>query len=534
MLYGNKEVTFNPRLLPERSYLYYKYPQRSTERSIEFYFPILENLEIAETQRPNLGVYDILGRPGNLFSYHGSKSREFSIKFFITLPNLIDHINNVGLNAQFSDSFRYFYSERELNRRMFLKQQERVNWETLGMDPGASYNDIYYKNSISKYDSFLPPKNELDSLLEQLSQFTNALKIPVFENPAQILNLFKKERPRVLKNAISYFMLLINVVRTSTINNSSNTSLSPPTIYINHGTMYNNIPCVCTNYNLRIVSENGYELKNMNPRRVEVTMNLSENRTGNFGDFIPWSKVIYTIENAENITGWESILNHRTMDPWNSTFGEYDSDLVNLTAWEAENARLEEQVRQARLRQEEGLVPAIDTTDFNQYLENNLVPISPVNDDPVQLDDPLDSGLLKREGFTDLNNPYAKERNEDYNIKNQNASLGQVGLERTTAPQYDASIYYNDNEPAPLLYNPLPPLPADTVLKPLYSPSQLNSFAFPNESINLPTQSSPPLIEPVINSNIPLPFNLQEVPTGSPLTNPSITILEESTVPRGN
>jgi hypothetical protein len=128
MLYGQKEVTFSPRLLPERSYLYYKYPQRSTDRAIEFYFPILENVEISESQRPNLGVYDILGRPGNLFSYHGSKSREFSLRFFITLPNLIDHINNVGLNSQFSDSFRYFYSEREFNKRMFLKQQEKTNW----------------------------------------------------------------------------------------------------------------------------------------------------------------------------------------------------------------------------------------------------------------------------------------------------------------------------------------------------------------------------------------------------------------------
>jgi hypothetical protein len=348
MLFGQKEVTFSPRLLPERSYLYYKYPQRSSDRSIEFYFPILENIEISESQRPNLGVYDILGRSGNLFSYHGSKSREFSLRFFITLPNLIDHINNVGLNAQFSDHFRYFYSERDFEKRKFFVRSDRnseygpqqLNGEsvTAGNRDGVNY----YNESLSKYSSFLPPANELDSILEQLSQFTNALKIPVFENPAQILNLFKKERPRVLKNAISYFMLLINVVRTSTVNNSSNTSLSPPTIYINHGTMYNNIPCVCTNYSLRVVSENGYELKNMNPRRVEVTLNLSENRTGNFGQFIPWTTVKTDLTSAENLAGWEAIISNRTMDPWNSTFGEYDTDLTNVAAWEKQ----EEESRQ--------------------------------------------------------------------------------------------------------------------------------------------------------------------------------------------
>jgi len=396
MLYGEKEALFSPRLLPERSYLYYKYPQISNERSIEFYFPILENIEISESQRPNLGVYDLLGRAGNLFSYHGSKSREFSLKFFITLPNIIDHINNVGLNSQFSDSFRYFYSERDAEKRKFSVQADRDQSEAagwlaspVGVDIGNSYGVNYYQQSLSQYDSFLPPKSASDSLLEKLSQFTNALKIPVFENPAQILNLFKKERPKVLKNAISYFMLLINVVRTATVNNSSNTSLSPPTIYINHGTMYNNIPCVCTNYNLRIVSENGYELKNMNPRRVEVTMNLSENRTGNFGEFIPWTTVKNDLATAENLTGWESIINHRTMDPWNSTFGEYERDLVNVAAWEKqeeeERRRIEESVQDARNR-----ARSLQTI-FN----------------------------TGEEGLGTLVNPYAIDRDNEYNTQNQ-------------------------------------------------------------------------------------------------------------------
>lgn len=410
MLYGEKEALFSPRLLPERSYLYYKYPQTSNERSIEFYFPILENIEISESQRPNLGVYDILGRAGNLFSYHGSKSREFSLKFFITLPNIIDHINNVGLNSQFSDSFRYFYSERDFEKRKFFVQSDMVTpieengviYPQPGADPWESKKVNYYQQSLSQYDSFLPPKSASDSLLEKLSQFTNALKIPVFENPAQILNLFKKERPKVLKNAISYFMLLINVVRTATVNNSSNTSLSPPTIYINHGTMYNNIPCVCTNYNLRIVSENGYELKNMNPRRVEVTMNLSENRTGNFGEFIPWTTVKNDLATAENLTGWESIINYRTMDPWNSTFGEYESDLVNLAAWEKAEAE-----KAAQHKEEKVAVPIkVEGVDLTLNVADGRGAVEGV--------EPKIPEVEVEEVFT---NDYANERDLDYHEK---------------------------------------------------------------------------------------------------------------------
>lgn len=86
--------------------------------------------------------------------------------------------------------------------------------------------------------------------------------------------------------------------------------------------MYNNIPCICTNYNVRLVSENGYHLTTMTPKQVEVTMNLSENRVGDFGLYQP-----FTLIQGENIVGWEAIIEERTLDPWNNKFGEYDSDV---------------------------------------------------------------------------------------------------------------------------------------------------------------------------------------------------------------
>jgi len=131
-------------------------------------------------------------------------------------------------------------------------------------------------------------------------------------------------------------MLMINVVRTSTLNNAKNTSLGPPTIYLNHGSMYNNIPCICTNYSLRLVSENGYDLKTMTPRRIEVSLSLSENRTGDFDAFIPFNFV-----KGENLAGWEAVIENRTLDPWNSTFGSWDADWANLAAWEKANGDIQ-------------------------------------------------------------------------------------------------------------------------------------------------------------------------------------------------
>jgi hypothetical protein len=71
----------------------------------------------------------------------------------------------------------------------------------------------------------------------------------------------------------------------------------------------------------------------MNPKRVEVTMSFSENRTGDFGGFKPFSYI-----QGENLAGWEAVMEERTLDPWNSTFGDYDADLRNLDAWEAAQA----------------------------------------------------------------------------------------------------------------------------------------------------------------------------------------------------
>ena len=344
-LFGPSDEKPLTRLLPERSYLYYKYPQKNSEYSVEFYLPIFENIEISESQRPNLGTYDLLGRSGNLFSYHGAKSRDFNIRFHITLPHVVEYISNYGMSEQFTDSFRYFSSERDYNKRMFFvsqvkaKDQGRAHQSSLfngatDIQHGVGFKNVYYDQSLARYSSLLPEKNEVETLLEDLNNFTrNTFRIPVIENISQILNIFKKERPKVLKNAISYFMLLINVIRTSTLNNAKNTTLGPPTIYLNHGNMYNNIPCICTNFSIRLVSENGYDLKTMTPRRVEVNLNLSENRTGNFGAFVPFGRINI---NSENLAGWEAIMEYRTLDPWNSTFGQYDSDLKNVEAWEAQ------------------------------------------------------------------------------------------------------------------------------------------------------------------------------------------------------
>lgn len=337
MLFGpTQQNQIQPRLLPERSYLYFKYPQANNDYSVEFYLPILENAEISETQRPNLGTYNLLGRAGNLFSYHGANSREFNLRFFITLPHVLEYIVNYGLNKQFTDSFRFFSNIRDEYQRMFfqykLKNNPKSIENTTDITTGDKNKDLYYNEAKSKYSKLLPPKSELQELLDEFNNISSqAFKLPVLDNLGDILNIFKKPKEtKTIRDAINYTMLMVNVVRTSTLNNSKNTSLGPPTIYINHGNMYNNIPCICTNYSIRLVSENGYDLNTMTPRRIEINMNLSENRTGDFTAFQP-----FTFIKNENLAGWEAVMEHRTLDPWGDTFGTFDEDFSNFSNLES-------------------------------------------------------------------------------------------------------------------------------------------------------------------------------------------------------
>ena len=336
MAYPNQKI--KNRFLPERSYLYYKYPQVGAERSIEFYFPLLENIDISESQRPNLGTYELLGRNSNLYSFHGAKSRDFTLRFNMTLPNILDYMTNVGLSERFSSQFRYFYNDKETRKLIFAGESSFFGIESTVEDSKSTMFNYYGRKQLefNNLQPYEPPNyaEELRGLLQKITSPQSLFQlndddktvVDIAPGDSGFISIIKSTLSpsnkanlptKTIEDAINYFMLLVNIIRTSTINNSSNTSLGPPTIYINHGTMYNNIPCVCTNFSIKINQNNGYDLLSMSPKQVEISMNLSENRVGDFGSFVPFNLI-----KGENLTGWESIMSNGTYDSFNSTFTE--------------------------------------------------------------------------------------------------------------------------------------------------------------------------------------------------------------------
>lgn len=245
------------RNLENLSYLIFEYPiniakgkTTTPEPRQRIKIPLFENVDISESQKPNVSPYELIGRSGNLFSYLGSKSREFTLTFNITLPNIV----------------QYMTSEKA---------------PKYSIDPNLSLRKLHS----------IPAPNVV----------LNRGFAGVFAGGFAEGSEFQGQR------LISYW---INIIRTSVINNSQNTTLGPPTIYINHGDMYQNIPCVCTNFSLKNIPTGGYDTTTLIPRIVGITLNLSENRTGNLGTFVPFKPLL-----RNNLPGWESVFDYGTLDP---------------------------------------------------------------------------------------------------------------------------------------------------------------------------------------------------------------------------
>lgn len=293
------------RKLAERSYLYFQYPNK--DKTIEFYLPFMENIEVAESQRPNLASYDLIGRAGSLHAYLGAKSREFMLRFSITLPNIVDYIHTVGLSNMFASNFRELVKGANT-----IEEREKFFKGRSGVANSKEQKKFDYYTE-GKRDMQLLDSTFVDGNDQQAVSFTRSF-FDKLTNLFQSNSEYTKGFPDIdMGEAVNFLMTWVNIIRSSVLNNSKKTQYGPPIIYLNHGTMYNNIPCICTNFSININNSYGYELLSLAPRQVQVTMNLTENRVGNFDKFVPFDEV-----KGDNLTGWEAIIDGPgTLDPHN-------------------------------------------------------------------------------------------------------------------------------------------------------------------------------------------------------------------------
>tara|TARA_R110002126_G_scaffold84465_20_gene205275 strand:- start:9410 stop:10510 length:1101 start_codon:yes stop_codon:yes gene_type:complete len=348
------------RVLEERSHLAIEFPQ-TDNRVFRTYVPFLENPKISEKGSSNLGEYNLLGRPGSIFSYGGSPSRDISLTFKISLLHLIHLQATEGISEKFERSFNLFFNDKERSKKRFGLKKEIAGFkeelqnimtgdggymaretsenryaayiateqdladaetqETVGAgtedvedDIGrehASIHRSYYRDLIEAVTGSQPTFDGIaDFLTEGLDFITPDIGFGALEAGASIGSPQQNEDR--LNTTLDMIYVWVNLIRATTLNNSTNTTLGPPTVRLTHGAMYNNVPCVVEDYSIKIIDESGFEIQSLTPKQLEITLSLRENRTGSNGGFETGA-----IGNGDTIVGWEAIIDSNNIDPYN-------------------------------------------------------------------------------------------------------------------------------------------------------------------------------------------------------------------------
>jgi hypothetical protein len=333
------------RHLPERAKLMFYFP-RPTQGS-EYYvveMPFFENVKITENKKAKYQKYSMISRSSSLYSYLGADSRSLSLSFNMTLPHILDEHPELTL-----DKFMSYQSDKDNleGEKQKFKEPYKAADGTTGMafQLGTKYTqDLAYDSakSVLLDGSITGSLNQMDkhfiqsrygiseSAMNQVNYAANVVK-NIVNNPlvaftptanavdaaaaAEEEEKLKIENNQDLQLKYRIIDLIIywtNIVRASVVNNSKNPIYGPPTIRLRHGILYQDIPCICTNYSISYNEAAGYDINTLLPRQLQITMKLEEIRTGNFGEF----NTADIIE-KDNLAGWEAVVleNTHSMDP---------------------------------------------------------------------------------------------------------------------------------------------------------------------------------------------------------------------------
>jgi hypothetical protein len=359
------KFTKNKRLLQERSNIAFEFPQ-ANNRVLRTFLPFLQNITVTEKGSANLNKYNLVGRAGTLFSYAGAESRRINLTFKINLLHLMQMDLEEDL-SRFKRQFNLFFSDRKRAVEAFklrkdtiqkftkeaeaaeksgdtkLAKQRRgeatssgksayegaVGSSDANISEGMGYDYASrYQSHYQQYEPNARPEANLNTLLSNVTGSLTRLSNLFNEGitPAGVLEalgLSKQADVTKMNDILNWVLVWVNLVRSSVLNNSRDTIYGPPIIRLNHGPMYSNVPCLVEDYNIRIMEELGYEVQTMIPKGLEISMSLIESRSGDFGDY-----QIGSVEQGDNLTGWESIVENNTIDPLNGVINGRDGQFV--------------------------------------------------------------------------------------------------------------------------------------------------------------------------------------------------------------
>ena len=318
------------RRLPERTHLMFYFPKAQQDFFV-VRLPFFQNAIISESKKANYQKYSVLGRSSNLYTYTGSDSRRFSLEFSMTLPHILAEYPNVTRDQFISEAK---FDSGEMDRDRFFsklpnppieqakvysnkffkiddiknsaKQVLQTDWAKKGI---TDVEQLYFAQTYGISQSELDTQTKLELNAEQELEKDQP---PETINTDQAFASLSDAENRRLK-LIDLIIYWVNIIRSSVINNATNPLLGPPVVRLSHGVLYQDVPCICTDYKVDFDDKAGYDMQTLLPRVIKINMNLEEFRTGDFGKF-DQNNIIA----RDNLVGWEAIFEEgstESLDP---------------------------------------------------------------------------------------------------------------------------------------------------------------------------------------------------------------------------
>ena len=344
------------RNLENKTFLKFYFPPEAEGNRTVVTIPFFENPQIKETKRARYKRYNLLGRSSNLYAYLGADSRKLTLNFSITLPHLLEehrlamlsgkYVNTIQGDRTISEIKNDFKNPTSVPRpgrgvqsildKFMTLEGLRASARTAinGTDWGKSLAGREgYENELERIKDVYDVGPGFAGLLESLASKGKDLYTFISDigidprHPLYAGNFFDRPDPpdvgkaarqdrstfKSSVKAIEVILYWVNIIRSSVVNNARNPIKGPPVVRLSHGTLYQNIPCICTDYTIEFKEDWGYDVHTLTPRKINVRMNLEELRAGDFGEFDP---TINNMSARDNIAGWESVISSpNTMDP---------------------------------------------------------------------------------------------------------------------------------------------------------------------------------------------------------------------------
>jgi hypothetical protein len=305
------------RRLPQRSFLKYIYHDNGNKPPYIARVPFFENITVGESRKANYSQYSILADNEFDFEYVGTESRKFSLTFEINLLHLLqeayDFISLTNpASSKFVDKekFKSFYKTNvndnkiPFSKNLYLEyfsdpevktSADSVLDELLNKKQFAEFSvpatllvedstvPIAVSPTIQSYIEILRTLYHAESLNERLSNLTSLTTALDLEGAVNVLESDRNlqiqqslEDLTATLKVLDQVVYFTNIIRSSVLSKGKGTSVPPPLVYLNHGVLYQNVPCICTDYNLSIDKNVTYDLPTLLPFTLKFSVNLVE------------------------------------------------------------------------------------------------------------------------------------------------------------------------------------------------------------------------------------------------------------------